>query len=298
MNEENINEVKNILSILKRTSFVISKKDTFNKIFSESHLKIDQPIYFYKEDTQEVYEKYNINDRIITRKLGKATANGFEWMNSVSSNFIKRRSDFHGLILKGMTDFEGTDMRADDSYLTSASYFAGIYTFYHSFKRKTLHISVTILNTTIFSENDTYLVNGYTSGLFQDVLDVLESQLNFSTLLYKRKTTFWGSFYNHPNGTVYGTGMMGDIFYKNADLTVAPMGVTFVRGSFVGFLPIVKQFYMELYISKDSQAHAMDFHLLLSPFAQDSWISIIFASLIIALVKLWILKLHGNIYQF
>ena len=127
MNEENINEVKNILSILKRTSFVISKKDTFNKIFSDSHLKIDQPIYFYKEDTQEVYEKYNINDRKITRKLGKVTANGFEWMNSVSSNFIKRRSDFHGLILKGMTEFVGTDMRADDSYLTSAPYFPGMY---------------------------------------------------------------------------------------------------------------------------------------------------------------------------
>ena len=89
--------------------------------------------------------------------------------------------------------------------------------------------------------------------------------------------------------------MMGDIFYKNADLTVAPMGLTFERGSFVGFLPTLKQFYIELYISKDSQAHAMDFHLLLSPFAQDSWILIIFASLIIALVKLAILKLHGNI---
>ena len=100
-----------------------------------------------------------------------------------------------------------------------------------------------------FSENDTYLVNGYTSGFFQDVLDVLESQLNFSTLLYKRKTTFWGSFHHHANGTVYGTGMMGDIFYKNADLTVAPMGLTFERGSFVGFLPTMKQFYIELYIS-------------------------------------------------
>ena len=89
--------------------------------------------------------------------------------------------------------------------------------------------------------------------------------------------------------------MMGDIFYKNADLTVAPMGLTFERGSFVGFLPTLKQFYIELYISKDGQAHAMDFHLLLSPFAQDSWILIIFASLIIALVKLAILKLDGNI---
>ena len=48
-------------------------------------------------------------------------------MESISSNFIKRRSNFHGLILKGMTEFSGTDMRADSSYLTSAPYFAGKY---------------------------------------------------------------------------------------------------------------------------------------------------------------------------
>ena len=88
---------------------------------------------------------------------------------------------------------------------------------------------------------------------------------------------------------------MGDIFYKNADLAIAPMGVTIERGSFVDYLPSIKHYYMELYISKDSQAHAVDFHLLLSPFAQDSWIMIIFTSVIIALVKLGILKLYGTV---
>ena len=111
---------------MKRTSLVIAKNDSFNKILSASHSNIHQPIYFYKEDTQEVYEKYNINDRKIIKKLGQVTENGFEWMKSVTSNIIKRRSDFHGLILKGMTEFVGTDMRADDSYLTSAPYFPGM----------------------------------------------------------------------------------------------------------------------------------------------------------------------------
>ena len=135
MDEENINEVKNVLSILKRTSIVMSKNDTFNKIFSASHLKIDQPIYFYNEDTQEVYENYYINERKITKMLGQVTANGFEWMESVSSNFIRRRSNFHGLILKGITEFSGTDMRVDSSYLTNAPYFAGRYKSFIALKK-------------------------------------------------------------------------------------------------------------------------------------------------------------------
>ena len=145
MNKENINEVKNVLPILKRTSLVIAKNDTFNKILSASHLEIHQPIYFYKEDTQEVYEKYNINDRKIIKKLGQVTENGFEWMKSVTSNIIKRRSDFHGLILKGMTEFVGTDMRADDSYLTSAPYFPGMYKFSHCFKNTTYILYINVI---------------------------------------------------------------------------------------------------------------------------------------------------------
>ena len=84
VDEENINEVKNVLSILKRTSIVMSKNDTFNKIFSASRLKIDQPIYFYNEETQEVYENYNINDRKIIKKLGEVTVNGFPVLASPS----------------------------------------------------------------------------------------------------------------------------------------------------------------------------------------------------------------------
>ena len=103
----------------------------------------------------------------------------------------------------------------------------------------------------------------------------------------------WGSFFTHPNGTVYGTGIMGDIFLKKADLAIAPMGITIDRATNVDFLPTVKHYYVEIYISKESGEHAIDFHLLLSPFAQDSWILIILSSIIISLVKLAMLKIYG-----
>ena len=114
------------MTILERNSIVISKNDTFDKIFSAaSYLKINQPIYFYNEETQDVYETYNINGKKIKQKLGQVKPNGFQWTETVNPNFIKRRSNFHGLILKGMVEFSGYDMNADSSYLTSAPYFSG-----------------------------------------------------------------------------------------------------------------------------------------------------------------------------
>ena len=52
-----------------------------------------------------------------------------------------------------------------------------------------------------------FVVNGYTYGLFQDVLEELESKLNFSTLLYKNKKDEWGFVYPQSDGTFRGTGI-------------------------------------------------------------------------------------------
>ena len=125
VDEHNINEIIEYLSILKSTAIVLSKEGYFNKVYSESHLKINQPIYFYNQDTYQVYETYTINNYKIQRNVGKLTKTGFDW--TVNSNFIKRRSDFYGLVLKAMVEWDGFDMNADSSYLTSAPYFPGIF---------------------------------------------------------------------------------------------------------------------------------------------------------------------------
>ena len=94
-------------------------------MLSEAYVEINQPIFFYNQDTEEIFEKYNINNQMIKKKLGKIKQNAFEWIESVNSNFVKRRSNFHGLVLKGMVEFSGFDMNANSSYRTSAPYFAG-----------------------------------------------------------------------------------------------------------------------------------------------------------------------------
>lgn len=123
VDENNSDKIVEFFSILKSTSIVISKGSYLHKFFSESNLEINQPIYFYNQDTDEVKESYTINNHNIHRKIGKITKNGFQW--TMNSNFLLRRSDFYGLTLKAMVELQGMDMNADNSYLTSAPYFSG-----------------------------------------------------------------------------------------------------------------------------------------------------------------------------
>ena len=96
-----------------------------------------------------------------------------------------------------------------------------------------------------------------------------------------------------PNGTYHGTGIIGDIFFKRADLAVAPLTISFERAEFINFLPPLKPDYAGIYVSKMSGHQILDLHLIISPFAQDSWMLIIVTSTIIAIVKLGISKLYG-----
>ena len=124
VDEHNFADIVEFLSILKSTTIVISREIYLEKFFSESKLEINQPIYFYNQDDHEVMESYTINDYNIHRKIGKITRNGFQW--TMNSNFLHRRSDFHGLTLKVMVEWEGLNMNADNKYLTSAPYFSGM----------------------------------------------------------------------------------------------------------------------------------------------------------------------------
>ena len=103
--------------------------------------------------------------------------------------------------------------------------------------------------------------------------------------------------YPQANGTYQGTGMVGDIYFKRADLAVAPLTITFERAKFINFLPPIKPDYAGIYVLKMSGNHILDFQLIMSPFAQDSWILIIMISTIIAIVKLGILKLYGTLHK-
>ena len=86
----------------------------------------------------EAFEVYSINGNQVVRKLGYfSEVYKFVWANEINRNFIERRSNFLGLQLKAVTEKQSNNLIFDSRYKKDAPYFA---------------------------KNDTYLVNGYTSG--------------------------------------------------------------------------------------------------------------------------------------
>ena len=268
----NINKKLNHLLNISHITLILMVQDPhFDELYKNLELEINKKVFLFKESTQELYETYSINNQYVQRKLGhiNSQTNSFIWSENVDSNFFKRRSNFHGKVFKGMTDFSGTDMNANPTYVKNAPY---------------------------FSSNQTFLINGYTYGLFNDILQILEAKLNFSTLLYKRKKTAWGYIYPQPNGSYIGTGMVGDLFFNRAEIIVAPLALFLKRAHYIDYLPPVTKYFAALYTPTLDLVESLDLRLFISPLTINVWMIIGIISILTALIKLVIFSYNGSIH--
>ena len=273
----NINDVKIVLNTPKslyRSLILITKSNKIEEILNlvASKTVIDQKVFILTNDSQEMYEAYTINNLVVTKKMGHVDllSNNFKWGNNVNPDFIKRRSDFQGIVLKGMVEFAGMDLNADLSYLEKAPY---------------------------FQANQTYQVNNFIYGLFNDIMKTLQDQLNFTTVLYKNKEVSWGYVYQHPNGSYEGTGIVADLFFKKADIALASLHMKIERALFIDYLPPINMYYNEIYIPI-SNTDKIDFKTYLAPFTTYFWTTITLMGCIFAIIKLSFLKMHGNMKKF
>ena len=245
-------------------------EDLLNAIAIQT--KINQKIFIFKKNSQEFYEAYTVNNFVVKKKLGEidVITNQFQWEVNINPNFIKRRSNFHGLLLKGVVQFSGLDMNANASYLVNAPY---------------------------FSSNGTYEVTGFTYGLFNDVLDILQDCLNFTTVLYKRKEVAWGYIYPQPNGSYVGTGLIGDIYFGNADIAVAPLTIVIDRAIYINFLPPIKPYFSAIYIPMTDH-EGIDLDTYVRPFTSILWTIVILTGIILTMMKLLFLHMNNNMKPF
>ena len=105
---------------------------------------------------------------------------------------VKRRSNFYGLKLSGMTEI------TKFTYCKTCS---------QSKNWKSL--------LPFFEKNNTFEITNMVEGIFIDVLHSLEQRFNFTTKLYIRKDRKWGAPEAFPNGTIAVDGMIQNLMEGN-----------------------------------------------------------------------------------
>ena len=148
---------KSIESLIIKTSIlvVMCNDKEFEEIHQLIDATIDKNIFIIKVSSKETFEVYSINGNQVIRKLGHFNeVYKFVWANQINRKIIERRSNFLGLQLKAVTEEQGNDLILDSRYKKDAPYFAN---------------------------NDTYLVNGYTSGKCSRLK--CENGFQFSTMV-------------------------------------------------------------------------------------------------------------------
>ena len=133
---------------------------------NNENVEINQQIYFLTSSL-ELHEMYTVNGHVITKKLVYFVGNLLIPIDSIEQNLLKRRKNFHGFQMIGMTDT-----------IPSA-------------------IQINIENATYFSSNQTYDVTNSMQGSYYDIWKNLEIVLNFTT---KEKRETGGCRFNYLMG--------------------------------------------------------------------------------------------------
>ena len=251
------------------TVIIALDDDAFAIEYNYAELEIDQRVYLFQKSTQEVYETYVINKVRVQRKLGYIDqfVKVFLWSDDVNSNFVRRRSNFHGVTMKAMTESVGKNLILDEEYKTKAPY---------------------------VPKDQTFIVNEFASGLYMEVLGILQDRLNFTTVLYKRKFASWGFVDVQDDGTLKGSGMVGDVFSKKVDLAMTAVAMLYDRALYVGYLPPIMPYYMGFYVPAIQEGTGLDHSTFFEAFTPQLWLVIIIMTLIITMIKLILLKYYKS----
>ena len=145
-----------------------------------------------------------------------------------------------------------------------------------------------------FNENKTFLVNDFLEGPGIDVLNTLQSALNFTCLLYKNKDVVWGSFYTMHDGRINSTGIVGSVYRKEVDLAYASLTMTSARLDHVDFIPTLRMYELGLYISRNAISQDTNLILFFTPFQDYLWMMIILSTLLIAVTKSFVIEWTTN----
>ncbi len=176
-------------------------------------IQVHNQLYFFNLDNLSITERYAINGILVSNSIGqvvwKPNEASFSYVRKNHDSFLERRSNFRGLSLKAMTENDGLNIKLNPSIKEEK---AGWMRDKQGHPMKQLETSEA-------------------TGLYMDLLNTLQNDMNFTTTLYVRKDGAWG----HPvNGT--WVGMVSNLLNKEADFMLGGLIMNLLRVRVVDYL--------------------------------------------------------------
>lgn len=216
-------------------------------------IKINQMIFFLNITSQLLIEMYNINGYIVTNQVGKFVKSRTKFSsNSRINNLIARRSDFHGQTLIAVVEKQLPFNVFETGFENKAKF---------------------------YPENSTYEIRGFTSGLFFEVLQLLEKELNFTAMVYKRKDSVWGG--PDPKLPTGWNGMVSNLLDNSADIIVGSLTMTSTRFEAVDYLiPIGMETYAIFIKAVDNED--ISWQTYGKPLKRYTWMALVLLAVVFA----------------
>ena len=235
----------------------------------EVDVSIGSEVLFLDWVSLKVYESYTINNIQITRYLGQfqqnhgsGAAGKFVPAIDYISNMENRRCNFYGLQITGAISWMSEDPR---SYPNLVQF---------------------------FPNNDTYDITNFVTNpyyyrkfwnLFQmKILEIMESQLNFTSKIFLRKDMELGSPYISSNGSiVIGKGLLQDLGEGSIEVIWDYMYMNPIRSQFGDYLPLsIRVARDAIYVPIEDTYEKTDWKVFLKPLGTGVWIAIIIKCII------------------
>ncbi len=160
-------------------------------------LPLDRRLFFFNETSLTLSEHYSVNGVQVDRVLGQVVFDGRTYLNVTSPHgFLKRRSNLYGWVLRTLLEDQSPYIMFEDHQVPNA-------TLCHPRVPGRCAMIDADNKCRFFEgyqcnvvEDDTYYKIGErtpTRGLFQDVLEILQRELNFTVSTLRRVDGNWGS---------------------------------------------------------------------------------------------------------
>ncbi len=210
--------------------------------FNTDKISVDQKVFLVSLHDLAMLEAYTINGLATWNKVGRFKHQGkaFEFDRKWTGI---TRTNLYGVYLTIITEHAPPYIALDPNYKTKAP---------------------------LMQTNQTYDVTGLTSGLYNDIVSELASDLNFTYKAFKRKVENWGTEIDGKP-----TGMLSNFADGSADLIMADFTMTVPRAKYCNHVPALTPVLYAIAIKSDIEVEEFGIDTFTSPLDTSLWIAML-----------------------